>query len=68
MLHVSIVVAAQAGRIRDAERTANMFTRDGDAGNNLYDMQHMWYEGHCGDAYYRQKELGKVRLKQQLEV
>lgn len=33
----------KAGHPRTAERTAALFTRDGDAQNVLYDMQHMWW-------------------------
>ncbi|KAI8463620.1 MAG: N-terminal acetyltransferase A, auxiliary subunit [Monoraphidium minutum] len=39
-----------AGRMEQAEKTAMLFTRDGDQVNNLFDMQHMWYEAAAGEA------------------
>jgi tetratricopeptide (TPR) repeat protein len=41
----------QAGLTAQADRTAALFTRDGDQTNNLFDMQHMWYELAAGKAY-----------------
>jgi hypothetical protein len=35
--------------------------------NNLYDMQHMWYEVRCGDAHLAAGALGKA-LKQYVAV
>lgn len=31
--------------------------------NNLYDMQHMWYEVHSGDAYQAAGQLPKALKK-----
>lgn len=31
--------------------------------NNLYDMQHMWYEVRCGDAHLTAGQLGKALKK-----
>lgn len=31
--------------------------------NNLYDMQHMWYEVRCGDAHLSAGQLGKALKK-----
>ncbi|GBF95135.1 N-alpha-acetyltransferase auxiliary subunit [Raphidocelis subcapitata] len=39
-----------AGHTERAEKTAMLFTRDGDQVNNLFDMQHMWYECAAGEA------------------
>ncbi len=41
----------QAGLVEQADRTAALFTRDGDQANNLFDMQHMWYELAAGRAH-----------------
>lgn len=61
----SMVVKALfcAGYIEQADRTAALFTKDGDQTNNLFDMQHMWYEIACGKAYMRQKQYGKALKK-----
>ncbi|WIA39458.1 hypothetical protein OEZ86_005557 [Tetradesmus obliquus] len=56
-----------AGQVEAAEQTAMLFTRDGDQLNNLYDMQHMWYEVRCGDAHLAAGALGKA-LKQYTAV
>ena len=52
----------RAGSIDQAEKTAALFTRDGDQVNNLFDMQHMWYELECGKAHLRNKHYGKASL------
>lgn len=52
----------RAGQIEQAERTAAMFTKDGDQANNLHDMQCMWYEIECGRAHLQRHNLGKVDL------
>lgn len=51
----------RAGQIEQAEKTAAMFTKDGDQANNLHDMQCMWYEIECGRAHLQRHNLGKVR-------
>ncbi|KAJ1254995.1 hypothetical protein BS78_K300400 [Paspalum vaginatum] len=50
-----------------AEKTAVLFTKDGDQHNNLHDMQCMWYELASGESYYRQGDLGRA-LKNFLAV
>jgi hypothetical protein len=50
-----------------AEKTAVLFTKDGDQHNNLFDMQCMWYELASGDSYFRQGMMGKA-LKKYLAV
>ncbi|MCO5555004.1 hypothetical protein L7F22_008543 [Adiantum nelumboides] len=57
----------QADQVEQAEKTALLFTKDGDQHNNLYDMQCMWYELASGDSYCRQGLLGKA-LKKYLAV
>eukprot|EP00250_Pteridium_aquilinum_P018384 c24061_g1_i1 orf=1052-3736(-) len=57
----------QADQVEQAEKTALLFTKDGDQHNNLYDMQCMWYELASGDSYCRQGALGKA-LKKYLAV
>jgi hypothetical protein len=52
----------RAGQIEQAEKTAAMFTKDGDQANNLHDMQCMWYEIECGRAHLRRQNYGKVGL------
>lgn len=52
----------RAGQIEQAEKTAAMFTKDGDQANNLHDMQCMWYEIECGRAHLQRHNLDKVRL------
>ena len=51
----------RAGQMEQAEKTAAMFTKDGDQANNLHDMQCMWYEIECGRAHLQRHNLGKVR-------
>ena len=51
----------RAGRIEDAEAMAAKFTKHGDQLNGLTEMQCMWYEIECGNAYIRQREYGKVQ-------
>ena len=50
----------RAGQIEQAEKTAAMFTKDGDHANNLHDMQCMWYELECGQAHLQRQNYGKV--------
>ena len=49
------------GRIEDAEAMAAKFTKHGDQLNGLTEMQCMWYEIECGNAYIRRREYGKVQ-------
>ncbi|CAN4086801.1 unnamed protein product [Withania somnifera] len=53
----------QADQVVLAEKTAVLFTKDGEQHNNLYDMQCMWYELASGESYLRQGELGKALKK-----
>ncbi|KAL9244661.1 hypothetical protein vseg_018417 [Gypsophila vaccaria] len=53
----------QADQVSLAEKTAVLFTKDGDQHNNLYDMQCMWYELASGDSYFRQGDLGRSLKK-----
>lgn len=53
----------QADQVALAEKTAVLFTKDGDQHNNLYDMQCMWYELASGESYFRQGELGRALKK-----
>ncbi|KAA3479374.1 N-alpha-acetyltransferase 16, NatA auxiliary subunit [Gossypium australe] len=46
-----------------AEKTAVLFTKDGDQHNNLHDMQCMWYELASGESYFRQGDLGRALKK-----
>ncbi|KAK4719220.1 hypothetical protein R3W88_017558 [Solanum pinnatisectum] len=57
----------QADQVALAEKTALLFTKEGDQLNNLYDMQCMWYELASGESYLRQGELGRA-LKKFLSV
>jgi peptide alpha-N-acetyltransferase len=57
----------QADQVGIAEKTAVLFTKDGDQHNNLHDMQCMWYELASGESYYRQADLGRA-LKNFLAV
>lgn len=53
----------QADQVAFAEKTAVLFTKDGDQHNNLYDMQCMWYEIASGESYLRQGDLGRALKK-----
>ncbi|KAG1346243.1 N-terminal acetyltransferase A complex auxiliary subunit NAA15 [Cocos nucifera] len=57
----------QADQVGLAEKTAVLFTKDGDQHNNLHDMQCMWYELASGESYFRQGDLGRA-LKMFLAV
>ncbi|GIL62302.1 hypothetical protein Vafri_16585 [Volvox africanus] len=49
---VAVKALLAAGHCKAAERTAALFTRDGEQGAySLYDMQHMWYEVAAGRAH-----------------
>ncbi|GMN37279.1 hypothetical protein TIFTF001_006685 [Ficus carica] len=53
----------QADQVGLAEKTAVLFTKDGDQHNNLHDMQCMWYELASGESYFRQGDLGRALKK-----
>ncbi|XP_027125429.1 N-terminal acetyltransferase A complex auxiliary subunit NAA15 [Coffea arabica] len=53
----------QADQVTLAEKTAVLFTKDGEQHNNLYDMQCMWYELASGESYLRQGDLGRALKK-----
>ncbi|KAK4754296.1 hypothetical protein SAY87_002400 [Trapa incisa] len=53
----------QADQVALAEKTAVLFTKDGDQHNNLHDMQCMWYELASGKSYFRQGDLGRALKK-----
>ncbi|WRX27941.1 Tetratricopeptide repeat 2 - like 5 [Theobroma cacao] len=53
----------QADQVALAEKTAVLFTKDGDQHNNLHDMQCMWYELASGESYFRQDDLGRALKK-----
>eukprot|EP00850_Spirogloea_muscicola_P006280 SM000029S10575 [mRNA] locus=s29:885212:893102:- [translate_table: standard] len=57
----------EADQIDKAEKTAALFTKDGEQHNNLFDMQCMWYEIASGNSHLRQREFGKA-LKKYLAV
>ncbi|XP_061338524.1 N-terminal acetyltransferase A complex auxiliary subunit NAA15 [Gastrolobium bilobum] len=57
----------QADQVALAEKTAVLFTKDGDQHNNLHDMQCMWYELASAESYFRQGDLG-LALKKFLAV
>ncbi|PPD81921.1 hypothetical protein GOBAR_DD21158 [Gossypium barbadense] len=52
----------QADQVALAEKTAVLFTKDGDQHNNLHDMQCM-YELASGESYFRQGDLGRALKK-----
>ena len=54
----------RADQIDGAERTAALFTKEGDQANNLHEMQCMWYEIEGGEAHLRQRQYGKVSRQQ----
>uniref|UniRef100_A0A7N0RHA1 Uncharacterized protein n=1 Tax=Kalanchoe fedtschenkoi TaxID=63787 RepID=A0A7N0RHA1_KALFE len=53
----------QADQVTLAEKTAVLFTKDGDQHNNLHDMQCMWYELASGESFLRQGDLGRALKK-----
>ncbi|KAI7993585.1 N-terminal acetyltransferase A complex auxiliary subunit NAA15, partial [Camellia lanceoleosa] len=53
----------EADRVSLAEKTAVLFTKDGDQHKNLHDMQCMWYELASGESYFRQGDLGRALKK-----
>ncbi|XP_019448115.1 PREDICTED: N-alpha-acetyltransferase 15, NatA auxiliary subunit-like isoform X1 [Lupinus angustifolius] len=57
----------QADQVDLAEKTAVLFTKEGDQHTNLHDMQCMWYELASAESYYRQGDLG-LALKKFLAV
>ncbi|KAI9107443.1 hypothetical protein K1719_021480 [Acacia pycnantha] len=52
-----------ADQVALAEKTAVLFTKDGDQHNNLHDMQCIWYELASGESYFRQGDLGRALKK-----
>eukprot|EP00887_Chlorella_sp_A99_P007802 scaffold20.g7802.t1 len=57
----------RAGHVEQAERTAALFTRDGEQANNLFDMQATWYELSGGRAYLAAGQLGPA-LKRLMRI
>lgn len=57
----------RADLVERAEKTAALFTKDGEQHDNLFEMQAMWYELASGDSCLRQKRYGKA-LKKYLAV
>ena len=53
----------QADQVALAERTAGLFTRDGEQADTLFEMHCMWYELACGDSHVRQGAVGKALKK-----
>ncbi|KAL1565087.1 N-alpha-acetyltransferase 16, NatA auxiliary subunit [Salvia divinorum] len=53
----------QADQVALAEKTAVLFTKEGEQHNNLHDMQCMWYELASGESYLRQGDLGRALKK-----
>eukprot|EP00271_Cylindrocystis_brebissonii_P017542 TRINITY_DN4604_c0_g2_i1.p1 TRINITY_DN4604_c0_g2~~TRINITY_DN4604_c0_g2_i1.p1 ORF type:complete len:965 (+),score=256.92 TRINITY_DN4604_c0_g2_i1:597-3491(+) len=53
----------RADQVEKAEKTAALFTRDGEQYDNLFDMQCMWYELASGDSHLRKNALGKALKK-----
>jgi len=53
----------QADQVALAEKTAVLFTKEGEQHNNLHDMQCMWYELASGESYFRQGDLGRALKK-----
>ncbi|GMP34658.1 hypothetical protein CsSME_00007436 [Camellia sinensis var. sinensis] len=53
----------EADQVALAEKTAVLFTKEGDQHNNLHDMQCMWYELASGESYFRQGDLGRALKK-----
>uniref|UniRef100_A0A7N0VK31 Uncharacterized protein n=2 Tax=Kalanchoe fedtschenkoi TaxID=63787 RepID=A0A7N0VK31_KALFE len=53
----------QADQVTLAEKTAVLFTKDGDQHNDLHDMQCMWYELISGESFLRQGDLGRALKK-----
>jgi hypothetical protein len=62
--HTFYVPYASAIAYSQADKTAALFTRDGEQVTSLYDMQHVWYELAAGASYLRRKEYGKVGRQQ----
>lgn len=50
----------RADQVAQAESTIALFTKDGDTGSNLLDMQCMWYELECGASYLRISDYGRA--------
>ncbi|KAM0944855.1 putative transferase [Dioscorea sansibarensis] len=58
-----VIRMLQADQVGLAEKTAVLFTKDGEQHNNLHDMQCMWYELASGESYFRQGDLGRALKK-----
>jgi peptide alpha-N-acetyltransferase len=50
----------RADQVTQADSTIALFTKDGDTGSNLLDMQCMWYEFECGASYLRMSDYGRA--------
>ena len=54
----------KAGKVQQANETMALFSRDQDSEKlNVHEMATLWYEVHCGMAYFRQGDL-RSALKQ----
>ncbi|KAL8171710.1 hypothetical protein V2J09_023514, partial [Rumex salicifolius] len=58
--HTPTVIDLYLVKVTLAEKTAVLFTKDGDQHNNLHDMQ---YELASGESYFRQDDLGRALKK-----
>jgi len=47
-------------QVTQADTTIALFTKDGDTGSNLLDMQCMWYELECGASAMRTGDYGRA--------
>ncbi|KAL5056904.1 hypothetical protein RYX36_028508 [Vicia faba] len=65
--HTPTVIDLYSAKMVLAEKTAVLFTKDGDQHNNLHDMQCMWYELASAESHFRQGDLG-LSLKKFLAV
>lgn len=58
----------RANMINDAEQMCSKFTREGmAAADNLNEMQCMWFQSECANAYHRLGQIGQA-LKKCIEV
>ncbi|XP_039124680.1 N-terminal acetyltransferase A complex auxiliary subunit NAA15 [Dioscorea cayenensis subsp. rotundata] len=58
-----VIRMLHADQVGLAEKTAVLFTKDGEQHNNLHDMQCMWYELASGESFFRQGDLGRALKK-----
>jgi len=56
-----------ADMVTKAQETISLFTKDGDNGDNLHEMQCIWYETAAGNSHLRTEQYGKA-LRQLLAV